>query len=62
MHAMRFRMFALRVIYTENAEKAMPPRKSFKPVLSLGVVCWANCDDGWDGADVEEAADDGDWL
>jgi len=44
---MRFRMLARRVMNTVNVENAMPPRNSFKPVLSLVV--------GWDGVDVEDA-------
>lgn len=51
---MRLRMLARRVMNTVNVENAMPPRNSFKPVLSL-VVGWGICGDGWDGVDVEDA-------
>jgi hypothetical protein len=50
-------MFARRVMKTENAEKAIPPRKSFKPVLSLGFVCWSNFADDSDGEGMVEGDD-----
>lgn len=37
---MRFLRLARRVIQIERAEKTMPPRRSFRPVFSLGLGGW----------------------
>jgi hypothetical protein len=55
MAAMRFLMWALRVINTEKAKKAIPPARSLRLVLSCGLGGWTSCVDGSEeeGPDVD---------
>lgn len=59
---MRFLMLARRVSQTERVEKARPPRRSFRFVLSLALDCWANWDGGWGGADVDDCEGSSLWF
>ena len=44
-------------------KKAMPPKKSFRLVLSRVTGCWTSCVVGWDAAGLEEEGDECDgWF
>lgn len=61
MEPMRFFMLARRVIQIERAEKAMPPRRSLRPVFSLGLGGCESCCCGWDGGSEGGCALAEDW-
>lgn len=53
MAAMRFLMWARRVINTEKAKNAIPPTKSLTLVLARVVGGWAICVEGSEGGGAE---------